>query len=242
MAMTRGRAGGRKARDAAEARGVRERIDGFTPEKEEAFLAELERSGCVTDAARVVAISRNTINRHRRFRPAFDAACKLARVKARGPLEAIAYMRAVEGAETKIIRQGKVVEVRVRPSDNMLKTLMQASDPEKYGRVGGASPAQVEAIRRQILAEQEVEPTEEEQREVVERLLRKMHKLRQRMIREGCGLTIEGEMVPKGYGPVAPDALPMMEDPIGFTVEQDAAAMMQRAKEAERLQQERGLG
>ncbi|HEY7809761.1 MAG TPA: hypothetical protein VIA98_05220 [Allosphingosinicella sp.] len=231
MAMTRGRAGGRKARDAAEARGVRERIDGFTPEKEVDFLLELERSGCVTDAARVVGISKTSINRHRRFRPAFDAACKLARVKARGPLEAIAYMRAVEGAETKIIREGKLVEVRVRPSDNMLKTLMQASDPEKYGRVGGASPAQVEAIRRQILAEQEVEPTEEERRELIERLLRKIRKLRMRMIREGCGLTLDGSLVPIGYGPIAPDAVPMIEDPVAYSLEQEMAEFMRRTAE-----------
>ncbi|HEY0149935.1 MAG TPA: hypothetical protein VGB70_13155 [Allosphingosinicella sp.] len=242
MAVQRGRAKGRAARDAVEARGVRERIDGFTPEKEVEFLSELERSGAVADAARAVGISRTTISRHRRYRPAFEAACKLARAKARGPLEAIAYLRAVEGAETKIIRKGKVVEVRVRPSDGMLKTLMQAADPEKYGRVGGASPAQVEAIRKQILEEQNVEPTEAERMEVVERLLRKLRKLRQRMIREGCGLTVEGDLVPKGYGPIAPDAVPMIEDPIGYTLEQEVADFMQRTAERERLQQERGLG
>ena len=231
MAVQRGRAKGRAERDAVEARGVRERIDGFTPEKEVEFLSELERSGAVADAARAVGISRTTISRHRRYRPAFEAACKLARAKARGPLEAIAYLRAVEGAETKIIRQGKVVEVRVRPSDNMLKTLMQASDPEKYGRVGGATPAQVEAIRRQILEEQEREPTEEERRELIERLLRKIRKLRMRMIREGCGLTLDGSLVPKGYGPIAPDAEPMIEDPVAYSLEQEMAEFMRRTAE-----------
>lgn len=213
MAMGRGRAKGRKARDAAAARGVRERIDGFSEEKEAAFLLELERSGCITDAARVADISTTSISRHRRFRPAFDAACKLARLKARGPLEAIAYARAVEGAETRIIRNGKLVEVRVKPSDGMLKTLLQASDPAKFGRPGGA----VAAARDGEQAQEPYEPTEEERSEVVERIMRKLHKLNLRMIREGRGMTLDGEMVPKGYGPVAADAVPMAENPLEYS-------------------------
>jgi hypothetical protein len=213
MAMKRGRAAGRKARDAAEARGVRERIDGFTPAKEAVFLAELERSGCVTDAARVVAISRNTINRHRRFRPAFDAACKAARVKARGPLEAVAYARAVEGTETRIIRGGKVVEVRIKPSDAMLKTLLAAADPDKYSNRPRATAEQLEAIRQSMEDAQE-EVSEERKQEVIERIIRKLWALNRRQVRyEGYGLTVKGQLVPPGYGPVSPDAAPMVKDP-----------------------------
>jgi hypothetical protein len=240
--MKRGRAGGRRARDDAAARGVRERIDGFTPEKEAVFLAELEKSGCVADACRVADISTTSVSRHRRFRPAFDAACKLARVKSRGNLEAIAWMRAVEGTPTKIIRKGVVVEERIKPSDSMLKTLMEGADPAKYGRKGGASAAQIEVLRREWEAEQHREGSEEERMEVIERVMRKLGKLRQRMLREGCGLTVHGQMVPKGYGPIAPDAVPMIEDPLSYTPEQEAADLLARADERERLQQERGLG
>ena len=216
---------------------MRERIDGFTADKEALFLAELERGGCVTDAARVVAISKTSINRHRRFRPAFDAACKAARLKARGPLEAVAYARAVEGGETKIYRGGKLVEVRRKPSDAMLKTLLQASDPEKYGRPGGAVAAAAAAQAQEV-----PEPTEEERREVVERLLRKMRKLRERMYQEGEGLTIDGKVVPKGYGPIAPDAVPMMADPLSYTVETEASDVLGETSEEERLQRARGVG
>jgi hypothetical protein len=192
---------------------VRERIDGFTAEKEAVFLAELERSGCVTDAARVVAISRNTVNRHRRFRPAFDAACKAARVKARGPLEAVAYIRAVEGAETTIIRAGKVVEVRRKPSDAMLKTLLAAADPDKYSNRPRATAEQLEAIR-QSMEDAREEENEERRLEAIERILRKLWALKRRQVRaEGWGLTVKGEMVPPGYGPVSPDAVPMVKEP-----------------------------
>jgi hypothetical protein len=238
MAVTRRRAQGRVARDAAEARGVRERIDGFTAEKEATFLAELERSGCVTDAARTVGISRTSINRHRRFRPAFDAACKLARVKARGPLEAIAYLRAVEGTETKVIRGGKVVEVRVKPSDAMLKTLLQAADPGKYGRPGGAVAAAAAAAQ----SGEEPDEDPEASRELVERLIRKMRKLNERRYREGWGLTLDGQSVPPGYGPVSPDAVPMMADPLSYTVEKEVADVLGETSEEERLQRARGVG
>jgi len=241
MVAKRGRASGRAARDAAAARGVRERIDGFTVEKEAVFLAELEKSGCVTDACRVADISKTSVTRHRRFRPAFDAACKLARVKARGPLEAIAWMRAVEGTPTKIIRGGKVVEERIKPSDAMLKTLMAAADPAKYGRGGGATPEQIAAIRKELEEEREIED-EALKEETVDRILRKLHELGRRRIREGRGLTVEGEMVPIGYGPVSPDAVPMMEDPLAYTYEQQKADEARRAAEAEAERLARGHG
>jgi hypothetical protein len=222
------------------ARGVRERIDGFSEEKEAVFLAELEKSGCVTDACRVADISTTSVSRHRRFRPAFDAACKLARVKARGPLEAIAWMRAVEGTPTKIIRGGKVVEERIKPSDAMLKTLMAAADPAKYGR-GGATPEQIAAIRKELEDEREVE-NEARGEETLERLMRKMHALRRRMVREGRGMTLEGELVPIGYGPVSPDAVPMMEDPLSYTFGQDKADRERRAAAEEAAERARGIG
>jgi hypothetical protein len=243
MATERGRAKGRAERDAAAARGVRERIDGFTPDKEEVFLAELERSGCITDAARVAGISKTTIERHRRFRPAFAAACKLARIKARGPLEAIAYARAVEGGETRIIRGGKLVEVRIRPSDAMLKTLMQAADPEKYGRVGGVSPAQVAKLRAQWEKEQAEAPEDEERkREVVERLIRKTIKLREREFKKGMGLTVDGQLVPIGYGPISPDAVPMVADPLNYSEDQEVADFFRRCDEEHAAEEARRAG
>jgi hypothetical protein len=241
MAMKRGRAAGREARDEAAARGIRDRIDGFTAEKEAVFLLELERSGCVTDAARVVAISTNTINRHRRFRPAFDAACKAARVKARGPLEAVAYLRAVEGTETTIIRGGKVVEVRRKPSDAMLKTLLAAADPEKYGNRPRATAEQLEAIRRGM-EEAKVEHDAEAHKAVVERLVRKMYAVKRRMVRaEGYGLTVEGDLVPPGYGPVSAEASPLLANPEDVLWPEHWNAFIERADAERAARRSRGL-
>ncbi|HZG09752.1 MAG TPA: hypothetical protein VEZ70_12300 [Allosphingosinicella sp.] len=212
MAVRRGRAQARAERDEGEARSVRARIDGFTPDKEAAFLAELERSASLTAAAQAAGISRETARKHRRWRADFDAACKAARMRARGPLEAAAWKRAVEGAETKVIRNGKLVEVRIRPSDSMLRLLLQAADPEKFGRNGGATPSQIALIKRRLEEEHE-EETAERRQELIDRLMRKMEGLKRKIVRvEGYGMTLDGDLVPPGYGPVAADAVPMMED------------------------------
>jgi hypothetical protein len=41
-----------------------------------------------------------------------------------------------------------------------------------------------------------------------------MWALNRRQVRhEGYGLTVKGQLVPPGYGPVSPDAVPMVKDP-----------------------------
>jgi hypothetical protein len=149
------------------------------------FLAALGRYGTMSDAARVAGVSRNTVNRHRRKWPDFAAACETARLQAAGPLEAIAWERAVNGADQQIIRKGELVEVRRKPSDGMLRMLLQAADPEKFGRTGGAGPRQIEALKAQLRAEVEAEMrgTDEERaartrslREEIEAKLAQLHR------------------------------------------------------------------
>ena len=179
--------GGEPARGPARepARGPRWRIDGFTPEKRRVFLAALGKYGTVRDAARVAGVSRTTVDRHRRKWPDFAKACETARLQAAGPLEAIAWERAVNGAEQTIVRKGEVVEVRKKPSDGMLRMLLQSSDPDRFGRTGGATPRQIEALKARLRAEVEAElrGTPEEQaargralREEVEAKLAELHR------------------------------------------------------------------
>jgi len=116
---------------------LRPRIDGFTPRKQKKFLKWLAKTGCVRDAAGKAGISTTTIDRTRRNFADFDARCVAALDLALPGLEAIAYRRATVGAPAKVIRKGKLVEVRVQPSDAMLRLLMTGAAPGKYGRYAG---------------------------------------------------------------------------------------------------------
>lgn len=121
---------------------LRYRHDGFTPEKQRAFLAALEQTGCVDDACRMARVSDTTAYRTREKLPGFAQAWNAALARAAMPVRALAWERATKGAEIKLIRGGKHVESRFKPSDSILRLLMQGSDPEAYGRpFGGAGGA-----------------------------------------------------------------------------------------------------
>jgi hypothetical protein len=140
--------------------------DGFTPAKKAKALEALGKYGNVTDACRVAGISDTTFYRHLNKDPDFERMCQLSREKAAKPLETLAWQRATEGAEEKVIRKGEVVQIKVKPSDAMLGMLLRASDPKKYGRLsrGGATRKQIEKkLRRKI----EDETREKMRRELV---------------------------------------------------------------------------
>ena len=120
---------------------LRVRVDGFTPARKERFFAALERHKCIADAAYEANVSRKTVDYHRRKFPDFDAEVRTIMEKAVRPLENTAWRRAVEGVEEKIWRDGKLVQVKVKRSDAMLRLLLQAANPKKYGRLsrGGRS-------------------------------------------------------------------------------------------------------
>ena len=60
----------------------------------------------------------------------------MRRARAAVSLEAIAFQRATEGGEEIVIRGGAEVSRKRKPSDALLRMLLQASNPEKYGRTG----------------------------------------------------------------------------------------------------------
>lgn len=130
--------------------------DGFTPAKKAKAIEALGKYGNVTDAARVAGISDTTFYRHLNKDPDFARLCDLARAKASRPLETLAWQRATEGAPETIIRGGEVVQIKVKPSDSLMRLLLQASNPKKYGRLsrGGATRRQIERkLRKAIEAE-----------------------------------------------------------------------------------------
>lgn len=140
--------------------------DGFTPAKKAKAIEALGKYGNVTDAARVAGISDTTFYRHLNKDPDFARSCEPARERAAKPLETLAWERATEGAPEKVIRNGEVVQIKVKPSDAMLGMLLRASDPKKYGRLsrGGATRKQIEKKLRKTI---EAETRERMKRELV---------------------------------------------------------------------------
>lgn len=136
-------------KEAGAGRGIRPRHDGFTAEKRARFFAEVERSGCIRDGCRAAGISKTTVDRWRDKDAEFAAALTLKLHLATPALERLAYDRAVTGAAETVIREGKVVATKVKPSDAMLRMLLQGACPEKYGRTAGERQASA-AVRRRL--------------------------------------------------------------------------------------------
>jgi hypothetical protein len=133
-----GKAVGGKARTPSrrKAGAIRPRLDGFTPAKQRKFFKALKKCGCVKDSCRAAGISKTTVDRWRDKDAAFDGKVAAARAMASAELDLIAWQRATEGVEERIYRDGELVSVRVKPSDSILRLLMQGANPEKYGRTG----------------------------------------------------------------------------------------------------------
>jgi hypothetical protein len=115
---------------------IRPRHDGFTPAKQRKFFKALKKCGCIKDACRVAGISKTTVDRWRKKDEVFDRKVEAALAMASEELDMIAWQRATRGCEEQVYRDGKLVSVRVKPSDAILRLLMQGANPEKYGRTG----------------------------------------------------------------------------------------------------------
>ena len=90
---------------------VRDRHDGWTPERQHAFVAALAESGCVTEACKAVGVTSQSAYRLRRhfdaqgFRLAWDAALDFAIRR----LSDAVYARAIYGVAVPHYYKGEVV-------------------------------------------------------------------------------------------------------------------------------------
>jgi hypothetical protein len=83
-----------------------------------------------------------------------------------GPIEKRAWKRALVGDEERIYRRGKLAEVRVKPSDAMLKTLLQIDQPHRFGPMAAALRKEIEKeVREEIAREEEARRREEAKNE-----------------------------------------------------------------------------
>ena len=124
----------------------RPRLDGWTEEKMRRFIEVLADTGQVSLAAKAVGMSRESAYKLRRspHGAAFARAWDAARHHAGGPIEDIAFERAIEGVEHNVYNEyGEVICTKRVYNDRLLMFLLRHLKPERYGPhlVDGSAPA-----------------------------------------------------------------------------------------------------
>ena len=111
------------------------RHDGWTADRQRAFIAALAETGCVSEACAEVGITPRSAYRLREH-PRAKAFCEAwghALSMASARLASIAFERAIHGSTERIYRGGELVEERRKPSDKLLMWLLGHVDPVGFG-------------------------------------------------------------------------------------------------------------
>lgn len=133
----------------------RVRHDGWTPQRQRAFLRALSETGSVRDACVRAQISTTSAYRMRDRSAAFERAWRRALAKVAPTIEQAAYERAVLGWDEPVWHGGKIVGHRRRYSDGLLRLLLTrgvsagSEDPEDRPLKGGwvrATQAETDAM------------------------------------------------------------------------------------------------
>lgn len=115
---------------------LRHRHDGWTPERQSAFIEALAESGCVDEACKRVGMARSSAYELRTrmdsesFRAAWDAALDHAIQR----LSDAAFSRAINGVARPVYFQGEQVGERVYFDERLTMFLLRYRDPMRYGR------------------------------------------------------------------------------------------------------------
>jgi hypothetical protein len=114
---------------------LRHRHDGWTPERQVAFIEALAECGCVDSACRRVGISTTAAYalrgqvRAQSFRLAWDMALDHAIQR----LSDAAYSRAIHGVVQPIFYKGEQIGERRRYDERLTMFLLRYRNPERYG-------------------------------------------------------------------------------------------------------------
>jgi len=121
---------------------LRERRDGWTPDRQLDFIEALAQTACVTEAAKAVGLSKAAAYKLRArpdaqaFRLAWDAAIDFAMAQ----LVDAAVGRAIHGVAVPIFFQGEQVGERREYPEHLAMFLMAAHAPDRFGRQRQAEP------------------------------------------------------------------------------------------------------
>jgi hypothetical protein len=115
---------------------VRRRNDGWTVEKQYAFIEALAETGIVEDACRRVGMSRTSADKLRRrpqgahFRRAWEISVDYAAYR----IEENAHRRSRDGVARPIFYKGEQVGERRHYDERLTMFLLRSYRPERYGR------------------------------------------------------------------------------------------------------------
>ena len=173
----------------------RERLDGWTPERQRDFIEALADTGSVTSACKTVAMSTHGVYQLRRsagaeeFRAAWQRAVDLGVDR----LEDVAMERALYGVKEPYYIQGKEVAERVRYNDRLLMFLLRNRAPDRFGEGRGAGAAkgvgaigemEKKRLKKEWRAEWEAERANVSPQEVRASIDRKIETIRLQLERE----------------------------------------------------------
>jgi hypothetical protein len=165
------------------------RHDGWTPERQRAFIEALADTGSVAAACKAVDMSTVGAYHLRRqpgaepFRAAWQAALHLGVSR----IEDVAMDRALNGVEEPLYSYGKLVGTRTRYNDRLLMFILRNRAPERFAAGGGPrglnaiSQMQLDRLKKDWLAQHEAGKRNVTAREVRESIDRKIEAIRRQM-------------------------------------------------------------
>lgn len=124
----------------------RNRLAGWSVERQREFLSHLADTGSVHLASAAARLTARSAYRLRNRSPAFAAAWDMAEQLAVGRLSALAFDRAIHGRTEQVWHEGNLVAEKKVPSDKLLMWLLARLDPKRFAapweqrKDGGADP------------------------------------------------------------------------------------------------------
>ncbi len=112
-----------------------------------------------------------------------------------------------------MIHYGKQVGTRIKRSDGIFRMLLTASNREKYGplpgvagRAGGAGGGGTKPRYEDCLCELSPEERERRGKEAAERMMAKLKRKQEQLVKKGYVRAPDGRICPPGWGPVTEEA------------------------------------